>query len=63
MEISITKKTIQEVIRFMEEEGLVAHMNDAGLSFAAMAFILTELSQACDRAMEKLEEEDETINA
>jgi len=59
MEISITKKTIQEVIRFMEEEGLVAHMNDAGLSFAAMAFILTELSQACDRAMEKLEEEDD----
>lgn len=57
MEISITKNTIQEVIRFMEE-GLVAHMNDAGLSFAAMAFILTELSQACDRAMEKLEEED-----
>jgi len=43
----------------MEEEGLVAHMNDAGLSFAAMAFILTELSQACDRAMEKLEEEDD----
>lgn len=58
MEISITKNTIQEVIRFMEEEGLVAHMNDAGLSFAAMAFILTELSQACDRAMKKLEEED-----
>lgn len=58
MEISITKNTIQEVIRFMEEEGLVAHMNDAGLSFAAMAFILTELSQACVRAMEKLEEED-----
>lgn len=59
MEISITKNTIQEVIRFMEEEGLVAHMNDAGLSFAAMAFILTELSQACDRAIEKLEEEDD----
>lgn len=58
MEISITKNTIQEVIRFIEEEGLVAHMNDAGLSFAAMAFILTELSQACDRAIEKLEEED-----
>lgn len=58
MEISITKNIIQEVIRFMEEEGLVAHMNDAGLSFAAMAFILTELSQACDRAMKKLEEED-----
>lgn len=58
MEISITKNTIQEVIRFMEE-GLVAHMNDASLSFAAMAFILTELSQACDRAMEKLEEEDD----
>lgn len=57
MEVSITKNTIQEVIRFMEEEGLVAHMNDARLSFAAMAFILTELSQACDRAIEKLEEE------
>ena len=40
----------------MEEEGLVAHMNDAGLSIEAMAFVLTELSEACDRAMEKLEE-------
>ena len=57
MEVSITKKTIKEVIRFMEEEGLVAHMNDAGLSIEAMAFILTELSQACDRAIDKLEEE------
>lgn len=56
MEVSITKETIKEVIRFMEEEGLVAHMNDACLSLEAMAFILTELSQACDRAMNKLEE-------
>lgn len=59
MEVSITKKTIKEVVRFMEEEGLVAHMNDAGLSFTAMAFILTELSQACDRAMDKLNELEE----
>ena len=58
MEISITKDTIQEVIRFMEEEGLVAHMNDAGLSLEAMVFILTELSKACDRATERLEAED-----
>ena len=59
MEISITKNTIQEVIRFMEEAGLVAHMNDAGLSFEAMAFILTELSKACNSAMERLEVEDD----
>ena len=59
MEISITENTIKEIEHFIEEGKLVTYMNNAGLSFAAMAFILTELQNACDRVLIEMMGKDE----
>ena len=54
MEVTLTKKDIEDVINFMEHEGLVSHMNDAGLSYAAMGFVLTVLSNECKEVLRKM---------
>lgn len=59
MEVSVTKKDICAIANYMENGGLVEHMNNAGLSFGAMALILTAIEQECSRILNKMNEEEE----
>ena len=57
MEVTISKKDIEDIMDYIQNKGFVTHMNDAGLSFSAMGFALTILSNACEEFLEKMEEE------
>ena len=59
MEIVVTKQDIKEIRNFVEEGFLVQLMNDKGMSFGAMALILTAIDNTCEEIMKKLEEEDD----
>lgn len=56
-DIVVTRKDINDIADYMENKGLVAHMNDAGLSIGAMAFILTAIANECDRVLDEMNEE------
>ena len=45
----------------MENGGLVDHMNNAGLSFGAMALVLTAIEQECDRILNEMNKEEEDV--
>ena len=61
MEVNITKKDIEAIANYMENGGLVDHMNNAGLSFGAMALILTAISNECDRILDEMNKEEEDV--
>jgi hypothetical protein len=50
-DIMIDKKDIAAVRDYVENKGLVAHMNDAGLSIGAMALILNAIDSECNRIL------------
>ena len=58
MEIVVTKQDIKEIREFVEKGSLVQLMNDKGMSFGAMALILTAIDNTCKEIIKKLEEED-----
>lgn len=58
MEISVTKRDLDELVEYMEEY-FVSSMNDAGVSFAGMAFALETLHRAIKEASRTLEEEND----
>ena len=51
MEVNVTRNDIRAIANYMENCGLVEHMNNAGLSFGAMALILTAISNECERIL------------
>ena len=55
-EISITREDIAQVRDFFEDSEVVDLMNDAGLSFPAMAFVLQKIYDACNEVEEQLGE-------
>ena len=60
-DIMVNKKDIAAVKDYMQNKGLVAHMNDAGLSIGAMALILNAIENECTRILIEIvanEEED-----
>lgn len=57
MEISVDQELLDEVNIFIHDK-LVKHLNDAGLSFAAMSFILQTLLNEIDEAQEELDKEE-----
>ena len=60
-DIMIDKKDIAAVKDYMQNKGLVAHMNEAGLSIGAMALILNAIENECTRILIEMvanEEED-----
>lgn len=61
MEVAITRDDIRAIANYMENGGLVDHMNNAGLSFGAMALILTAIEQECSRILDKMNEEEENV--
>ena len=58
MEIIVTREDIKEINDFIERGSLVQLMNDRGMSFGAMALILTSINNTCEEIMKKLEEEE-----
>ena len=61
MEVNVTRKDIRAIADYMENSGLVEHMNNAGLSFGAMALILTAISNECDRILDEMNKEAENV--
>ena len=58
MEIVVTKQDIKEIHEFVEKGSLVQLMNDKGMSFGAMALILTAISNECDRILDEMNKEE-----
>lgn len=58
-DVMISKKDITAVRDYIENKGLVAHMNDAGLSFGAMALVLNAIENECDRVLIEMNGEEE----
>ena len=57
MEISVDQELLDEVNTFIHNK-LVKHLNDAGVSFAAMSFILQTLLNTIDEVQEELDKEE-----
>ena len=54
MEVNVTRDDIRAIANYMENGGLVEHMNNAGLSFGAMALVLTAIEQECSRILDEM---------
>lgn len=50
-EITLKSTDIEAVKAYIENGDLVHSMNSYGLGFSSMAFVLTELSNACNRVL------------
>ena len=59
MEVNVTRKDIHAIADYIENGGLVEHMNNAGLSFGAMALILTAISNECDKILDEMNSKEE----
>ena len=55
-DIMIDKRDIAAVKDYVQNRGLVAHMNDAGLSIGAMAIVLNAIENECNRIEKEMEE-------
>ncbi len=55
--VIVDKKDIESVRDYMENKGLVNHMNNAGLTYSAMVVILEAIRKECDRIEKELEED------
>ena len=58
-EVIVTRNDIRAIADYMENGGLVEHMNQAGLSFGAMALILTAIEKECSRILDEMNEVNE----
>ena len=56
--IMIDKKDIAAVKDYIQNKGLVAHMNDARLSIGAMALVLNAIENECDRILDEINKEE-----
>lgn len=54
-DVMINKKDIAAVRDYIENKGLVAHMNNAGLGIGAMALVLNAVLSECDRIEKEME--------
>ena len=53
-DVMVSKKEVTAVRDYVENKGLVAHMNNAGLSMSSMALVLNAILYECDRIEEEL---------
>ena len=56
MEIEITQEVLDEVNMFIND-GLVQLLNDIGMSFPALTFIMQSIVSAVDEAQEELDKD------
>ena len=57
MEIEITQEVLDEV-NILLNNGLVQLLNDTGMSFPALAFIIQSIVSAADEAQDKLDKDE-----
>lgn len=57
-DVMVTKKDIAAVRDYVENKGLVAHMNNAGLSIGAMALVLQAIDSECSRVLDEMNKEE-----
>ena len=57
--VMIDKKDIAAVQDYIQNKGLIAHMNDAGLSISAMALVLNAIENECARILDEMNSEEE----
>ena len=60
-QVIVTRNDIRAIANYMENGGLVDHMNEAGLSFGAMALILTAIEQECNRILDEMNKEEDNV--
>lgn len=60
-DIVVTRKDMNDIADYIEHKGLVAHMNDAGLTMGAMALILTAITNECNRILDEMNKEEENV--
>lgn len=60
-EVIITRDDILAIADYMENGGLVHHMNETGLSLGAMALILTTIEQECSRILDEMNKEEDNV--
>ena len=53
-DVMVSREDIAAVRDYLENKGLVAHMNDAGLSVGAMCFVLNTLMNECDKVEKEM---------
>ena len=58
MEIEITQEVLDEVNMFIND-GLVQLLNDIGMSFPALTFIMQSIVSAVDEAQEELDKNED----
>lgn len=56
-EVIVTRNDIRAIDNYMKKGGLVEHMNNAGLTFGAMALVLNAISNECDRVLGEMNKE------
>ena len=52
--VMIDKEDIKSIRDYMENKGLVSHMNDAGLTYSAMIVILEAIRKECSRILDEM---------
>ena len=57
--VMIDKNDIAAVKDYMQNKGLVMHMNDAGLSVGAMVLVLHAIESECDRILDEMNNKEE----
>ena len=62
MTVNITREDITTVFNYIENGRLVEHMNNAGLSYNAMALILTAISNECEKILDAIDKEENNVN-
>ena len=62
-DVMIGKKDIAAVRDYIENKGLIAHMNDAGLGIGAMALVLNTVLSECDMIEKKMAAKEEDSSA
>ena len=60
-DVNVTRQDMRDIADYMENKGLVDHMNEAGLSFGAMALILTAIEKECSRILDEMNKEEENV--
>lgn len=57
--VMIDKNDIAAVKDYMQNKGLVVHMNDAGSSVGAMALVLHAIESECNRILDEMDSKEE----
>ena len=58
-DMTVTRKDIESIYNYIENKGLVKHMNDAGLSIGAMAVVIEAIDRKCEEILGEMDKEED----